>query len=549
VFPRLRLPASWSDRILVLLVVVIVVTTGIVAWFAPPNTWDSLTYHMSRVAHWAQNRSLQPYVTAIEKQNFMSPGAEIAVLQVYVLGRGDRLANFLEWFAMVSCLIGVSLIARQLGARAGGQVLAVVFAATLPMGIAQASSTMTDYVVALWMVCVAHESLSLAEGEVRKSGVGFVSLAAGLAIITKPTAIAYLVPFMLYVAVVLIRQRGVRKFLGSSAVSIAIVILLNAGYLSRNVILEGTLYGGRALASGVINESVDWRVTLSNLLRNASLHAGTPFPALNHQLLRAIAAVHFKIGLPDLADPRTSVHDYFAIREPLTDENRAGNPLHALLILLAFALVLIRGRRRGFLLWGYAVTVASTFLVYSLIFKFDMLGSRYHLPFFVLFAPAVACALLSVAPAGVVRVTGLVLVVASWPWLVSLDSRPLLPKEGDRASIVAEPRQQLYLSASAAEALTAIANDIAQANCRDVGIMLSGDGPEYALWAFLGAPRDAPRVEWIVTGTPSARFADSGFHPCAIICDASCAQDSITIGGLPLVYDASGWRLYMTGGE
>jgi hypothetical protein len=328
-------------------------------------------------------------------------------------------------------------------------------------------------------------------------------------------------------------------------VSVAIVIALNAGYFSRNIMLQGTPWGDRAVASREINEFVDWRVVLSNLLRNASLHTGTPFPALNLQLLRAIAGVHFKTGLPDLADPRTSVHNYFAIREPLTEENRAGNPLHALLILLAFALVLIRGRRRGLLLWGYAVAVASTFLVYCLVFKFDMLGSRYHLPFFVLFAPAVACALLSVAPAGAARIVGVVLVAASWPWLVGIDNRPLVPKEGSAVSVLTEPRRALYLGQDVAGIYQDATDRIRHSDCTSVGIMFGGDSPEYPLWVFLDAPRSAVHLEWIVAGTPSARFSDPAFQPCAVVCDQSCPAEWTLVRGLPLVLERSGLRLFM----
>jgi hypothetical protein len=41
----------------------IVATVGLIAIVAPPNTWDSMTYHMSRVAHWEQNHNVAHYPT------------------------------------------------------------------------------------------------------------------------------------------------------------------------------------------------------------------------------------------------------------------------------------------------------------------------------------------------------------------------------------------------------------------------------------------------------------------------------------------------------
>jgi hypothetical protein len=115
---------------------------------------------MARVAHWAQAGSLGHYPTGIERQNLMPPGAEIGILHTYLLAQGDRLAIFPQWLAMVGSLIAAGALAQLLGATRPGQWLAAVFVATLPMRIAQATSTMTDCVVA-WAACVAFEALSL----------------------------------------------------------------------------------------------------------------------------------------------------------------------------------------------------------------------------------------------------------------------------------------------------------------------------------------------------------------------------------------------------
>jgi len=172
--PPLRLPAGTSERLLLLAVVCIVVTLAVIAWFAPPNTWDSLNYHMARVAHWTQLRGVRHFATGIEHQNAIAPGAEMLVLHSYVLGGGDRWVNFVSWLALVVSIAAASQIASQLGVNPKGQVLAAVLAATLPVGIAEASSTMTDLVLGAWMLCAAAETLALPADA--RSGVGEVVL-------------------------------------------------------------------------------------------------------------------------------------------------------------------------------------------------------------------------------------------------------------------------------------------------------------------------------------------------------------------------------------
>jgi hypothetical protein len=96
------------------------------------------------------------------------------------------------------------------------------------------------------------------------------------------------------------------------------------------------------------------------------------------------------------------------------------------------------------------------------------------------------------------------------------------------------------------EPYQAIVGRVEEANCSSVGVMLSGDAAEYPLWPFLGEPRGSRRIEWIVAGTPSARYVDPSFEPCAVICDGSCPSDWEDVRGLPLDSQEGALRLYLS---
>jgi hypothetical protein len=116
--PPMALPASRADRILLGGLGLIILLTGVVALAAPVQNWDSLSYHMARVAEWAHRGSVSIYPTGIERQNYMSPGAEFLVLQTYLLGQGDRWANLTNWFALIGCVLGgVPLVYADDGIR------------------------------------------------------------------------------------------------------------------------------------------------------------------------------------------------------------------------------------------------------------------------------------------------------------------------------------------------------------------------------------------------------------------------------------------------
>src|SRR4029077_7792169 len=118
----------------------------------------------------AQNASLAPYPTHILRQLYLQPGAEFVLLHLQLLSGGDRLAGVVQWASMVGVLIGVSLIANDLGARRPGALCACLFAASLPIGVLESTSTQNDYVVAFWLVCVMAFALRMNRSSVLASG-------------------------------------------------------------------------------------------------------------------------------------------------------------------------------------------------------------------------------------------------------------------------------------------------------------------------------------------------------------------------------------------
>jgi hypothetical protein len=547
--PKFENPESPGIWVMIAGIVGVLLLTAIVAWFTPPQTWDSLTYHTARVAHWAQNQSVAHYPSGIPRQNLMSPGAEMLVLEAYVLGQGDRFANFVEWSAMLVSLAAVYHVATQLGASQSGRWFAAIFAATLPMGISQASSAMTDYVVAVWMICVASEALMfrLREGTLTTSF--FIGLAAGLAILAKPIAFPYLLPFAIFVGGVLLRKGDWKVLVAALAVALFAVAVTNAGYFSRNTVTYGNPLGSNQKVYKHSNKVLNLNVVFSNVLRNASLHMGTPWEQVNHQIFRGIVGLHVKMGL-DVNDPRTTVHPYFDIYAPIPDETRSGNPIHALIIVLSTIVLAFVWRRRGEAqpLWMMLLALSGFFLL-SITIRFTLFGSRYHLPFFILAAPAVGY-LVGINPIRrAAPVLGIGLVVAAWPWLTALQSRPLL-RDPDRAggeSVLLEERDKLYFAFAPGqyEHLQNVVHMLSENSCRSLGVMFSGDAPEYPLWAYMNAPSDDLTIRWLVAGDPSARYVQGEFEPCGVVCDQSCPPDWTEVRGLPLFYSSGHLRLYL----
>jgi hypothetical protein len=315
-----------------------------VAVISPPNTNDSLAYHMPRVAFWAQQNSLDFYDTPVPRQLWMPPLAEWVVLHLYLLIGSDQLANLPQWLAMATSLLACALLASRLNSMhpTRGGILAALFCATLPMGVLQATSNQTDYVTAFWLVCLAYWTVrahqAYPQGE-RLAGIQLAGLACatGLGMLTKGTFYPFAAPFLVWLLVSMLRipssdnrgkntqaawQKKLTTIATALALSVMIIALLNAGHWLRNQKMFDFPLGPRTGMSFLSNETFSPAVLISNLLRNSTLHLATPFGVINGPLRQAVETVHIWIGM-DPSDPRISLDEYQVKRS--RQEDYAGN--------------------------------------------------------------------------------------------------------------------------------------------------------------------------------------------------------------------------------
>jgi hypothetical protein len=546
----LHLPSDWGgfDWAASASIAIIMLGTAIVSRWAPPQTWDTLNYHMARVAHWAQMASVRPYATGIEIQNSMPPGAEMLFLQPYVLAAGDTWVNFVDWTAAWIAVLGVSLLAKQLGAGRRGQLLAALFLATTPMTIVQAGSTMTDIVLAVWLLGVTAELLAVGRrGDDAPAPFLFMAIGAGLAMVTKPTAFAYLLPLAVWAVVSLLRRRPLGRQLAVAVLGAIVVLSINAGYFSGNFRLYGNPV---APPKRVLQHGSPWlggRAFVSNVLRNATYQLATPSPHVNKAIALSVIMVHRWMGL-DASDPRTTAAGRYKVALPTTSEDLAQNPLQMAMFLAAGILFVKRRPTLGADLTIYVVMLIFAFMTFSLLYKWLVFGSRLLLPFFALAAPFVGTLADRHFGRRVNDALAAALLAACIPWLLGVKSRPLIARadDGHLVSILTSNRTDLYFANGPYLEkpyldMTGLISDV---GCQDVGLMLSGGQAEYPLWILLGAPDSGLDIEWIVAGTSSAKLAKPSFLPCAVILESDQPLPE-TINGLPLAYHHASFGLYL----
>jgi 4-amino-4-deoxy-L-arabinose transferase-like glycosyltransferase len=499
-------------------VAALVAATGVTAVLAPPNTWDSMTYHMSRVVHWIQNRSVVFYPTHIPRQLYQAPWAEYAILHFQLLSSGDRWANLIQWFGMVGSILGVTLIAQELGAELRGQVLAAVVAATIPMGILQASSTQTDHVVALWLVCAVYYTLRL-RASANWMYAFLLGASLGLAALTKATAYVFALPFLLWIVVF-----GVRTFRWAfwrPALVIALLVIApNLDQYARNMALYGSPVGYNAEESDAhyANQTLSIAVVVSNVARNLTLHLATPSEPANRAIDDAARRLHRVLGI-DVNDPRTTWFGWpYEVRFQM-HEDYTGNPLHIWLAFLVMGVCLVHTplrKQRPLLI--YLAAVVGGFVLFASYLQWQPWHSRLHLPLFVLFAPVAGLALAALPLRWIANGVALVLIVATLPWFLANDNRPLAGAN----SIFTTSRAAQYFANRPylRESYFEAASVVRAVGCTDVGLVSSHDDWEYPLWIVLRDAAGSPaRLEhvFVRNSTSSVANPTAAFHPCAIV--------------------------------
>lgn len=511
-------PIAWFSFAGILLVLLVV------ALASPPNNTDSLLYHMPRVAHWIQNASLRHYPTAFEPQLWNSIWAEEAILHLRIAWGSDGLVGLVQWFSLLGSVVGVSAIARLLGASQRGQLAAAAFTLSVPMAVLQASSTQNDLVTAFWVVCSAYFVLLAERRPLHLVERASLSLAIGAGILTKPIFYSFALPLLVKYAHTTLRRVGIRRAMAEMAWPAGGAVLMNAGFWIRNTITFGGPFASERLIAARTNlAELTFARWVTTLISNLSLQFATPIDAATNLVEGLVLRLHAWLGV--------SPGDYQLV-SAWNHEDVASNPLH-LVIAAASLGVLVRHRRKvpATTIGSFAGLLVAGFSIHSLVFAWQPYGSRFQLPFFVTWG-AVFGATLSLAKLDklAVRSTHLLIIVAL-PWVLLNRTRPVIgiqPWTATESIFTISKEEILFASWPVWRGqFTSAVEHIETAGCNDVGLRIDSHDFEYMLWWLFGAPESGVRIETVYTYPHLERYVDSSFTPCAIVCTICGGRDRL----------------------
>lgn len=481
----------FSMKICYVLLVIFSVTL-VTALLYPPNNWDAMTYNMPRIMHWIQNMTLAPYITSIDRQIGMAPLQSMLILSPVLLGKTDVFAPLVQWFGYIGTCLAVARICAQLGGSRKARLYAMLFFATVPMCILQASNTESGHVVGFFICCFVSFFLQWKKEPCLRHAL-WLGAALGLAILSKGSAYPFAAATVLIMTFLCLRNK--KRFM-QGCVAAVVIIGLQVPAMMRNLEAYDSLF---ASAEQNINRVFSVQTFIAaasgNFLMNLPVMGSASFRQAYSDFLERLDVHMDDTRIYPWGNPRDNARKFYT-----TEDSRAQNPLHALLLaglLLAYLL------RRVTLPPLYAGMVVATFMLFSVLLVWFPHITRIHMGLYALAAP---CAGLAAEKLRQRWQTGLLvlLLLGALPPLLLNQTRPLLPEQcvqfiwhRDVRDCWSNPREQLYFNSrpEVRDAYIAAADAVAAARPAVVGVRLWQDGWEYPLWGLLrNRMEQLPRV-------------------------------------------------------
>lgn len=502
--------------IILLAALVYLVATAVTALVAAPSNYDSLSYHMARVMHWIQNQGVFYYPTNIARQIIFAPFAEFIIMHFQILSGTDYFANSVQWMSMFSCLIGVSLIAKHLGADTRGQFFAAILTLSIPMVILQSTSTQNDLVVSFWLVCFVYYLLNLIKPNNDKSLFYTVltALSLGLALLTKNTAYIFAFPFIIWGFVAIIKKFKTQayKYL---LLLVLIPLVLNAGYYTRNYKLFNSILSYPKMFQSQVNAAFAPQYLFINVLKNICLETNTTSMDFNNKQTLLLKKVAKSLNV-DIDDSRTNLgKDNFRIYSwAFFHEDFAPAPILLCLIIISIFIFLLSRKyeKKGDML-NYLIALISGFLLFCFIIRWQMWGSRLHLPIFVLFCPFVSIILSQISQKTFAKlfVNTIILVVllSGYKYVFDNSNRSLV----GFLNIFTRTRTSQYFGwTNQAIDYPKAAEVIKKHHFANVGILMNEFDMEYPLWILLKQDNQNVRIEHVLVTNESKNVKSEYFN-------------------------------------
>ena len=515
------------ETILLLATGFIILLVGLVAWIAPPNSWDALNYHMPRIMFWIQNHSLEYYPTPEFRQLFFQPFFHYVALHFQILTASDRMVDMISWFSFVGCIVGTSLITKLLGGGRRAQILSAFLVATIPTAIVEASGVRLDVISSFWMVTLV-AFLFLFEEKGRENYVLWGGLTLGLGLLTKLTMMMTAPAFVIWTIVILMKKCSWKKIPILVVVSIFIILILNGFFFARNQKISGDPMGPSGIRRLVVTERMTPVLVLSNVVRTVADQMGTTIPVWDQTIIKVVNTIHDMIGV-DMKDTRNTISASPLVLPVSTHEDTVSDFVQTILIWVSFAAMFFAGwRTRDGKIIFYMLAVVAAFVIVCASIAWNHHLTRYCLAPMILSMIVVGLWLEKLMDGPSARLKKIavyaiviILFATSMPYVFKNNTRRIFSNGKQTIFNTSRLEQYFRNDSSLIEPYRKAVEAALATECRDIGLYMGFNHWDYPLWIMFNeqlARGEKIRLEHLyVNQFVPKKYPLGDFQPCAIV--------------------------------
>lgn len=382
---------------IILEVMVILVLFGIVVYYAlksVPYNWDSMTYHLARIANWEQNKTVFPYATHIERQVASPVLGAYVNLFVYILGgKHDRMLNLLQCASYGTNALLVYGISRKLGIERKIALLAPIFYLCMPIALAEATTTQVDNFATLWLLAFTYLMLEYVNSNKELKWnkdtiyhIVYAVLCAAMGYLAKPSVCFAILMFLLWLLIICIKRktdvRVIVKYLMLAVLIMAVVLL--PSFICNGIAFGSVLHS--AVGQRQLIGSWKPRYIFVNFLKNFTFNLASEkletTRIIIENFLYKIASM-LKIDLNDPAiseDGRVFEFPDF----PALNCDVALNMFLLVASLCLFVWFLFRYKKQSQMMRGFSIYAFSSFFIFCCFLRWEKFINRYMITYFAL---------------------------------------------------------------------------------------------------------------------------------------------------------------------
>ena len=474
-----------------------------------PFNWDSLTYHLSRIMMWAQNKSVGHFTTYDSRMLTSPVLAEFVNLHNYILTGSDKFFNYVQGFSFIAIVLLMIGICKTL--KLEKKVIYLSLFISMPIAMAESLTTQVDLFSTVWaliFICLSLDLMNKDKIIVRNELFNLIilGLSMGLGYLSKPSVCLMMLMFALALLIVRIKHKdGINIYLFCPII-IGIVALFIASFeIVRNLntfnAISDPVAGKRQLIGTLFPNYL-----IINFLKNFFFQIGIPFIYQDNKglIYRIIAFIGKLIGV-DINDPLIAEDGMIYCIPDATNIGCDTAIASLVCILLIIVLVLCIIRKKKFDLFDKASLIS--FIAFLFILRWERYESRYILAYFSLICIFVSKKLYEVNISGLFEKIIYLGIILSICWFILY-----FPKRYSSPNVFVRPDGYFALNSNIKDEWLDLTTYINNSDIKTVSIASLDAYYTYPIFVLC----DLDRIE-MIANNKTAIYDDLDYVPDALV--------------------------------